>query len=163
MLEDRDSVPIPAELSDWAGALPWFAAETVSRADFTSPHLFLPTEARPEQVSVVRSAMIDWTRAIGFGTVQAQDIALAADEAVSNAVEHAYPDEPGALSVFAACLPLDHTARIVVADEGVWRPPPVNPGFRGRGLMLMERLGQIYRLAHGPTGTTVLLGWSLPD
>jgi serine/threonine-protein kinase RsbW len=98
---------------------------------------------------------------VGFPTAQQQDIVLAADEAVSNAVDHAYPESPGTFTLFAAYTNLADAVRIIVSDHGSWRQPSFDPGFRGRGVALMERLAHVFRLVHSPHGTTVVLGWSL--
>jgi anti-anti-sigma factor len=42
-----------------------------------------------------------------------------------------------------------------VADEGRWRPPPADPGFRGRGLTLLRELSTSVRLDRRPDGTVV--------
>ncbi|WP_084433747.1 ATP-binding protein [Kibdelosporangium aridum] len=51
----------------------------------------------------------------------AQDVVMVAEEAVSNAVEHAYPDRPGTLTMFAACSLAVNAVRIIVSDRGRWR------------------------------------------
>jgi anti-sigma regulatory factor (Ser/Thr protein kinase) len=162
MLEDHSFLPVPARWSGWTATLPRFAAEAVSASDITRPYLFFQVEATSHQVSAVRAAVKNWIRQVSFPAVQADDVVLAADEAISNATEHAYPDARGTLTLFAACNRLARAVRIIVSDHGQWRPPPADPGVRGRGLAMMEKLAQVFRLEHGPHGTTVLLGWSLP-
>jgi anti-sigma regulatory factor (Ser/Thr protein kinase) len=128
----------------------------------TRPHFRMLLPAAPGQVAVARSHITDWTTKVGFPQVYGQDIVLATDEAVSNAIEHAYPGTPGTVTLFAACTRPPGAVRVVVSDHGRWRLPAADMGFRGRGLAMMERLAEVFRLVHGPDGTTVVLGWSLP-
>ncbi|MBE1470754.1 anti-sigma regulatory factor (Ser/Thr protein kinase) [Kibdelosporangium phytohabitans] len=60
-----------------------------------------------------------------------QDAVLAADEAVSNAIDHACPGSSGTLTLFAACSHPVSVVRIVVSDHGLWRPPQPNPACAG--------------------------------
>jgi anti-sigma regulatory factor (Ser/Thr protein kinase) len=163
MIEDHSSPLVPARWNGWTATLPRFAAEAVSASNITRPYLYLQVDAAPHQVSAARRAVKNWTRQVSLPAALADDVVLATDEAVSNAVDHAYPDKPGTMTLFAACTRLAHAVRIIVSDCGQWRPPSADPGVRGRGLAMMEKLTQVFRLEHGPHGTTVLLGWSLPS
>lgn len=163
MADDHSSRPSLTGLRAWADTLPSFASTVVSSADTTRPHIYTEITASHDQVSVVRRQVVDWTERVGLPDVVGQDVVLATDEAVSNAVEHAYPDFSGILTLFAACIQPGNAVGIVVADHGRWRPPPAVPGLRGRGLAMMQTLAHAYRLMHTPHGTTVVLGWSLPD
>jgi serine/threonine-protein kinase RsbW len=155
-------MPVPALSRDWVGTLPAFAMDVVAGSDLTLPYVHIQTPALPGQVSVVRSMVADWTRHAGLPDGDRRDVVLATDEAVSNAVEHAYPGTSGTLMLFAGCSRAAGTVRVIVADHGRWSPPSAEPGIRGRGLEMMEKLAHVFRLAHTPHGTTVLLGWSLP-
>jgi serine/threonine-protein kinase RsbW len=161
MSDDHDPLPVPTRLREWATTLPEFAADVVADSDITRPHIYTQVPASPARLSTVRAQVTDWTRQVGFPPEQGQDIVLAADEAVSNAVEHAYPGTSGTLTLFAACNRLARVARLIVADNGLWLPPSADPGFRGRGLAMMEKLAHVFKLWHTQHGTTVLLGWSL--
>jgi len=163
MIDDHNSSPTPAQLHAWAGTLPPFAAEVISQADTARPHIYTQATAAPGQIRILRSHLTEWVGRIGFSAAEGQDVILASDEAVSNAVEHAYPGNTGTLTLFAACTRAAGAMRIIVSDHGLWRPPPADPGFRGRGLAMMEKLAHVFRLVHGPNGTTVVLGWSLPN
>jgi serine/threonine-protein kinase RsbW len=162
MLDDHSSLPIPVHLHAWTDTLPSFAAEVVSQSDVARPSVYTEFAATPNQIGIVRSQVTEWVHRIGLPAAAGQDVILASDEAVSNAVEHAYPGTTGTLTLFAACTRMASTVRVIVADRGLWRPPPVDPGFRGRGLAMMEKLAQVFRLVHGSHGTTVVLGWPLP-
>ncbi|MDT5243799.1 MAG: hypothetical protein QOD36_1175, partial [Mycobacterium sp.] len=42
-----------------------------------------------------------------------------------------------------------------VSDSGSWKPPPADPGTRGRGLLLMRTLSERVDLDGTAKGTTV--------
>jgi serine/threonine-protein kinase RsbW len=162
MPDDRSSRRSLTGLRAWAGTLPLFASTVVSSADTTRPHIYTQTSASRDQVSVLRGQIIGWIQRVGVPDAIGQDVVLATDEAVSNAVEHAYPDSSGIVTLFAACIQPGNAVGTVVADHGRWRTPPAIPGLRGRGLAMMETLAHACRLMNTPHGTTVVLGWSLP-
>jgi anti-sigma regulatory factor (Ser/Thr protein kinase) len=96
---------------------------------------------------------------------EASDIVLAVDEAVANAVEHAYSrvgstDQPAYPSVELCVADLNGANRtrrvlITVTDRGRWQTPSPSPGHRGRGLALMRLLTDSLELTTGTAGTTV--------
>ncbi|MGQ0846257.1 MAG: ATP-binding protein [Sporichthyaceae bacterium] len=91
---------------------------------------------------------------------QTEVIVFLASEAVSNAVEHAYPPgRPGPVEVRVEIREQGGTTtvRLVVADQGHWRPVPIDPGHRGRGLSLMRQMAASMHLAPGPTGTVLTM------
>lgn len=88
-------------------------------------------------MSSLRRTTRAWTRLCALAEDIAEDIVLAADEAVSNVVEHAYPEQVGAVHLELTRCPGVELLTIV-QDRGTWRPAP-DPCFRGRGLLLMER------------------------
>ncbi len=128
-------------------------------ADGPAPlSLLFPADAH--QLARVRTAMRRWLEPITIDSKQAGDIILALNEAVSNAVTHAYrgDDEPRAVSVDARVDGNELT--VVVADRGVWRRRrPRAQG--GRGLDLIETLADEHRLQRTPSGTEVRLHWRL--
>ncbi len=78
-------------------------------------------------------------------------VLVAAGEAVSNAIEHAYLDEPGTIHVLGTRK--DGCLHIEVADEGRWRAGQRNEG--GRGLQLMQRLMDNVVIERTETGTAI--------
>jgi two-component sensor histidine kinase len=70
------------------------------------------------------------------------------------------PEHPGTEQVR---LRLDRSnpgrLEVTVSDDGTWRPPPADPGFRGRGVQLMHRLADRATITHSPGGTSVALCW----
>jgi hypothetical protein len=62
-------------------------------------------------------------------------------EAVANVVDHAYaPGVDGQVVLTATLVPdgRERRVRIVVQDNGRWRSPPADPGYRGRGLQMVR-------------------------
>ena len=111
--------------------------------------------AVPGTLSVVRREVSAWSRSSGLGEDQLDDLQLAVGEAVANSVEHAYAGgEPGTVRYRLAAAE-DGAVRAEIDDDGRWRPPG-DPGFRGRGLVVINGLGRGLTVEHdeGP-GTRV--------
>lgn len=81
---------------------------------------------------------------------------------MANAAEHAYGTGPRQLDLVAA-LTTDGAVLVTVRDHGRWRPPSRDPGFRGRGLLMIRTLAHRVEIVRGPFGTTVYMLWWLPD
>jgi serine/threonine-protein kinase RsbW len=127
-------------------------------------HLHLPVH--PSTPGEARRRLRRWLELVGWPDEQAEDLLLAVDEAVSNAVEHAYcgpipaqnrHDAPGVeLSVSDTTTTDDaHCAAVTVTDHGSWRPRPVSCGFRGRGLRMMRALTDSVEVTATESGTRV--------
>jgi anti-sigma regulatory factor (Ser/Thr protein kinase) len=124
---------------------------------------------RPEDLRGLRSDLVSWVRATAgcpAGPALADrldDVATALYEALTNVLDHAYPDEGGPVRVVAR---LDLEGRpwleIEVVDRGAWRPAPADPGHRGRGLQLLAAIADGHDVRHDPAGTRVLLWWHRP-
>jgi PAS domain S-box-containing protein len=114
--------------------------------------------ADPRRLSSVRRAVTAWTAAAGLPDDTAEDLQLALGEALANAVEHAYAASPsdGECS-YTVARDADGGVRAEVCDTGVWRPPPADRGYRGRGLELISALATEVEVVHLPevAGTTV--------
>lgn len=115
--------------------------------------------ATPESVVALRRLVRRWTLATVLDEEIGESIVLAVDEAVSNAVEHAYRGVVGDVVLLAAPRPCGHGVAVVVEDQGVWSPPAADPGFRGRGLALMRGLSDHHSVVASDLGTTVRLCW----
>jgi serine/threonine-protein kinase RsbW len=161
MSETRNGVKAATPSRTWAVSLPRLEADVVDASDLDRPHLHFKVPATPAQLPILRACLRDWTRNIGMPAELANDVVLAVDEALTNAVEHAYAGTSGAVVLFAACDRRSDTARVVVSDHGTWRPPPSDPGMRGRGLHIMRGLSTSFNLRHDEDGTTVVLGWEI--
>jgi anti-anti-sigma factor len=118
--------------------------------------LALDAPATPAVLTRVRRAAGGWAATAGLHPDTLQDLHLALGEAAGNAAEHAYRDRPtpGPLGVHLSLDP-DGSVTAVVRDSGSWRPPPADPGHRGRGLQMISTLATDVDLAAGPAGTTI--------
>lgn len=127
-------------------------------------HLHLPVH--PSTPGAARGQLRRWLEALGWPREETEDLLLAADEAVSNAVEHAYSapvrarahhnDPAVELHVAHTAATNDtHRAVVTVTDHGRWRPRAVSPGARGRGLQMMRALTDSLEVTATGAGTRV--------
>lgn len=100
--------------------------------------------ARPESVLTARSQVRAWLHAASWPPDLIHDVVYAVNEAITNAIEHAYT--PGdTIQTVELTFQVEHgrdgtrRARLHVRDHGRWRPPQP-PGCRGHGLTLMRTL-----------------------
>jgi PAS domain S-box-containing protein len=123
-----------------------------------APRFRAELPASPEQLAGLRRRLREWLTAVGVDGDAEADVLLACGEAAANAVEHAFPDQPGQpgqLTVeLALAAGLELTVR--VADTGRWRRVPA-PGDRGRGLPLMRAVMDSVRVEPGEGGTVVTM------
>ncbi len=114
--------------------------------------------ALASQITGLRKAVWTWVQDAGLPEEVVEAIALATYEALANVVEHAYAD--GVVGQLG--LRIDVTEEglaVVVTDHGRWRTPSRDPGHRGRGLLLMERLAAQVKVSSAEDGTTVRMRW----
>ena len=100
-----------------------------------------------------RGTLRRWLAAAGAAPEELQDVTMAANEAIQNAIEHAH-----ALTRRAVEVMLDRTngaIEVTVRDHGTWRTP--RESVRGRGLPLMRALMDTVEVDPGSDGTTVTL------
>jgi anti-sigma regulatory factor (Ser/Thr protein kinase) len=117
--------------------------------------------AWPTELQVVRRRVQRWAHDHGLPEDVLVDLQLALGEAVSNGIEHAYDGDlagrngGAAVEVVLELCTLGGAPVVAarVSDRGRWRPFPVSPGHRGRGLLLIRRLSQdtmqVMRTAQG--------------
>jgi anti-anti-sigma factor len=111
--------------------------------------------ARADQLAVVREAMRSWLASAGVDAGDGEVVVLAAGELCANAVEHAYPAGSDAAVEVALARDPAGALTLVVRDRGRWRPPPADPGSRGRGLAIVRALMHAVDIDEGAEGTTV--------
>ncbi|MDN5918221.1 MAG: ATP-binding protein [Pseudonocardia sp.] len=137
------------------------------------PELNVEFTAERHSAARSRRATTDWLASVCRFAVccdTGQDIVLAVNEAVSNGIEHAYPDDDGVVTVCGRIQEADPDRRpdgacpcgalevcIEVSDHGCWQTPPADPGHRGRGLMMAEGAVDLLTLDTGTDGTVVTL------
>ncbi|MCX6462048.1 MAG: SpoIIE family protein phosphatase [Pseudonocardiales bacterium] len=118
--------------------------------------LDLRSPAEGGQVRVLRQRLLRWSADAGLSEDATGDLVLVVSEIVTNCVEHAYRDAPGEI-VCRVTLVAAGGVRVRVQDFGSWRPPPEDPGYRGRGLAIVHTLAEHVELDATSHGTTVTL------
>jgi serine/threonine-protein kinase RsbW len=118
-----------------------------------------------EQAGAVRAAVLRWARAVCRSREVVDDIGLAVYEALANVIDHAYP--AGARHpVFDLHAERDKDMlTVVVADRGRWKPGrrDAATSWRGRGLLLVEKLAAEFELCPNASGTVVRMRWPCPQ
>lgn len=116
-----------------ASSPPEQAASTVSR---------FVLAADPAAPGLARARIREWLGPVGWPEEERDDIEYAVSEAVSNAAEHAYPPgQRGEVMVDASIETLpdgSRRVRVVVRDQGRWRPERAEAQYRRRGIFLMS-------------------------
>jgi anti-sigma regulatory factor (Ser/Thr protein kinase) len=113
-----------------------------------------------------RTALAAWLRRhCHLAEGIADDVVLAANEALANAVEHAYPHVHGEVHLAARHDAENSTLVVTVRDYGNWRPgaPAAEDRTRrrGRGLVLMRALADSTDIESTEHGTSVRMTWHL--
>lgn len=115
--------------------------------------LELDLPADPDQAAPLREALERWLARLNPTPDETFQLLLVANEAVVNAIQHAYGIADASLRFYAEVV--DRTVTLRVADHGTWRTP--RKGARQRGLMLMEKLTDEMRISASEEGTEVTL------
>ncbi|MGV0794678.1 ATP-binding protein [Mycolicibacterium sp. XJ1819] len=124
--------------------------------------LRIEVPATADRLADIRRRLSSWLASTQVPDQIATDMVLAANEAATNCIEHAYRgDESGVVQVEAA----REGDRVVVCvtDFGSWRTPPRQPGTRGRGMAIMRAVGDRVELDASDTGTTVRISVDVTD
>ena len=119
----------------------------------TEERIELEIAARPDELPAIRRLLRRWLRAAGVGDADVSPVLLAAGEACTNAIEHAYGPVDAVFRLIAECH--DREVTIEVRDSGRWREP--RGQNRGRGLGLMEVFMDSVEVERSDEGTTVTL------
>lgn len=119
--------------------------------------LALVVPARPEQLRPVRRQFQEWLTAAGASQQDVEILQLTSGEAMTNAIEHAYPPGADGQVEFRASLDPDGTVQVDIADQGGWVAPRHDRGSRGRGLLLMRQCVDELRVSPSEHGTSVCL------
>ena len=123
--------------------------------------------AVPDAPSAARRCVSEWLRELGWSGTDLDDVVLSVSEAITNAVEHAYPPgHPGSITMDAATLTGPNgTQRIhvTVTDQGTWRTPKIalavvgSVSVRGRGLGMIRATMETLRLDTDASGTRLTM------
>jgi anti-anti-sigma factor len=121
-------------------------------------HAELP--AFPGAIAPLRARLDHWLNALGGSAEDTLAVRFAVLEAVSNVIEHAYPDDAGSVRVEGLH---DDAGRICmsVSDTGRWVPPPVRPSDQDRGFALIRSCMDTVEIDRTASGTTVLIDRTL--
>ncbi|MEJ2871939.1 ATP-binding protein [Actinomycetospora sp. OC33-EN08] len=119
--------------------------------------------ARPPAVRTLRRRLREWMATRDLDEDLTDAVLLLADEAVTNAVEHAAGERGCTVEVVANTRGCGGGIAVMVRDDGVWRPQPEDRGYRGRGVTLMGRMADRSSISTSASGTTVRLCWALPS
>ena len=108
--------------------------------------------AEETSLGAVRRTLRAWLAE--HGTERADDVVLAVNEAVANAVEHAGLPRGGVVTVDADVL--DDHVRVRVRDHGAWRVA-ASDETRGRGLVIMRAVMDRVDLTSEDGATSVVM------
>ena len=113
----------------------------------------------PVSLSVVRERFHRWLAELCWPSRDVDDIVMAVNEAVSNAVEQTHPSAMGAEVRVAARLfaERDGGRRVLVAVAAGenWSPEP--DGFEGPGLLMIHTCMDAVEVSREVDGTTMLM------
>ncbi|MFL5871378.1 MAG: SpoIIE family protein phosphatase [Solirubrobacterales bacterium] len=144
---ERVIAALPPDGSDDVAVL------TIQNVATANGALALRLSARPDQLIVVRRALRRWLAGSDATDADVSATVIAANEACSNAIEHAYALSEASFGVEAQ---RGHdTVEVTVRDSGSWREP--RGDHRGRGLSLMRATMDEVEVAPSTGGTTVRL------
>lgn len=118
------------------------------------PDLALDLPADAGRLADVRSEVDAWARTVGIEARERAALVLAASEAATNSIEHAYAaTSAGRIRVDARLRRT--TVTLGISDDGRWQPPAPDPGDRGRGLSMVASSGLRLTVDTGEAGTRV--------
>jgi anti-anti-sigma factor len=113
--------------------------------------LTLTVPSEPRALTAARRALGQWFQRVGAGTQEAEDLVLACNEAIANAISHAYGPRTGSVLVEAELV--EDRVLITVSDQGLWEHERARE--RGRGFQLMRSLVDRLEVERSASGTAV--------
>ncbi len=133
---------------------------TALAAELTEPipelHLDLPAEVA--SLTTIRRELRGWLARLDLLPDDQDGVHMAVVEAVTNAIEHAYPPDHRGTIEFDLCVHPDGQLECLVTDHGSWRAPDPAAADRGNGLMVAEHMVDQLQISHpaspdrGPAG-----------
>jgi serine/threonine-protein kinase RsbW len=103
-------------------------------------------------IPAARNALRAFAAGAGAQQVQIDAIRLASSEALTNAVVHAYRDEPGVIHVTAAVV--SGELWVLIADDGCGLQPRADRPGLGLGLGLIAQVSDDFAIVPRATGGT---------
>ena len=120
------------------------------RRDTPVPPLALERPAVRDSLAPMREAFTGWLDSFGPVEDDRQSLEMAVSEAVTNAIEHAYPPgSAGPVRLLATVLP-NGFLEVNVADRGRWHEPGATDDGRGHGLLVISQLADEMEVRHPP-------------
>jgi anti-sigma regulatory factor (Ser/Thr protein kinase) len=109
--------------------------------------------AAPRSVSALRTRVVGFAAAHGVPDQTLSALAIATSEALTNAVQHAFPERaPGTISAKVDIDELEGRVLLIVSDNGLGMTlRPDSPGF-GPGLSIMSRMADEFVVEPGFDG-----------
>lgn len=129
------------------------AAIIAVQSDEIPADLCLDLPAHPAALERSRRSLRRWLRRQGVEEPVLGQVVLAAGEACTNAIEHAYPPAPANFRLEATVR--DGMLSISVSDQGEWREP--RGQHRGRGMAIMNAVMDDVDVRAQDDGTRVAL------
>ena len=123
----------------------------------TRPELEATFPGTPPGVGELRRAVAEVARRCGLTNADVNAARLAASEAASNAVMHAYRERPGKLRLRASVE--SEELHLVIADDGDGLVPRTDSPGLGLGLPIMAQLSDHFEIVSGPDGTEIHLAF----
>jgi anti-sigma regulatory factor (Ser/Thr protein kinase) len=121
------------------------------------PELEATFPGTPPGVGELRRAVAEIARRAGMPDSGVDAVRLAASEAASNAVVHAYREQVGELRIRARVD--DGELHLVIADEGNGLAPRTDSPGLGLGLPIMAHVTDRFEIVSGPDGTEIHLAF----
>ena len=121
------------------------------------PYLKQSYPAVAESITTARGALTRFAGEAGANPDQVEAVRLAASEALTNVVKHAYPDHGGRIHVTAA-VACDELC-ILIGDAGCGIRPHLARGGLGVGLTLIASLCDELEIVNRSSGGTELRLW----
>jgi anti-sigma regulatory factor (Ser/Thr protein kinase) len=109
-------------------------------------------QAAPGSVAEARSRLADFAGEVGASDEQVEAVRLAASEAMTNSVLHAYRGEPGSIYVNAAVV--SGELWILVSDDGCGLQPRADRPGLGLGLGLISQVSDDFAIVSRAAGGT---------
>jgi serine/threonine-protein kinase RsbW len=119
-------------------------------------------QAHPRQLAPLRGEVRRWLASLALSEDAEDGLVLAVSEAASNSVEHAYTPPTDDDTVELTFWTESRAVCLEVVDHGRWQTPSDDPGGRGRGIDMMQRLVAFVLIHHDGRGTRVHFRHPLP-
>jgi anti-sigma regulatory factor (Ser/Thr protein kinase) len=108
--------------------------------------------AAPASVAQARARLAEFAAAAGAEPDQVDAVRLAASEAITNSVLHAYGGEPGPITVSAEVV--SGNLWIAISDDGCGLTPRAGRPGLGLGLGLISQVSDEFAIVSRPSGGT---------